>query len=516
METALKEWKYIDQKNIAHLQDIFKPQRQTENNGHIQDLQDKLGITKLKDKADIPNTFVDMQSLKNEDWAPYFHFVNVSESRVEPVFAQVLQSISIRFNEKAQELGYSWGWIMPTITSLTRPETANGKLGNSSKNSAHLYGIGADFRIINDRFLTWDQHPDNTQQEDVLMNLFVEVLQEFEEKEIIFAMTEKAPSPHIHINLARGYENIKEFSNLSDTPNIANDNTNIVVDTTKSVANAVANIFKSEESQDTKNTINDTMTQQIYEFSSYLESADISSYNRNTPLWKWLRTMRSYESVDKILQRNNSPLSVEAILALIMQESHGDPLSVNSYDGGIGILHTQPDTAKEWGLKIFTDEKQYKIFTVTKNNRRQMFKTHGTILMEKKKEYANNMDKLEQFDERFNKTKLLDASIKHLNNIYNKAKKFDYTKKQNEHKNNQKIAQENNINIFELYAFNGFNKWAGSFMRDFQWSNNTAGNHMKNTLTNLTNLRKYDKAMKDGIKKGLSEQSLLEYITTNN
>lgn len=173
---------------------------------------------------------------------------------------------------------------MPTITSLTRPQKTNGTLGNASENSAHLYGIGADFRIVKDRFLTWDKEPNNDLQEDVIMHLFIEVLQEFEEEEIIFAMTEKAPSPHIHINLARGYENIKEFSNLSDTPNIANDNTNIVVDTTKSVANAVANIFKSEESQDTKNTINDTMTQQIYEFSSYLESADISSYNRNTPL----------------------------------------------------------------------------------------------------------------------------------------------------------------------------------------------------------------------------------------
>ncbi len=180
---------------VSLLKEIFPAGRQiTEVNPIMEKLQKKWIIKAIKNKESIPDTFINME----EEHSDKFAFIDVSNPRAHPMFAQVLLDISNEFNERLKYLWYKWDYVKITITSLTRP--TNTLLSNASKNSSYKFGVAADLRIVNDRFDTGNEEGAD---EDLFMFTLVEVLDEFHAEWKIIVMCEKNP-PHLHVNIGDG------------------------------------------------------------------------------------------------------------------------------------------------------------------------------------------------------------------------------------------------------------------------------------------------------------------------
>ena len=101
----------------------------------------------------------------------------------------------------------------------------------------------------------------------------------------------------------------------------------------------------------------------------------------------------------------------EGILGgLIMRESEGDPLKLNSRDdGGAGLMMFQPGTARLMGLKVYGNSK------ATGVDRR-----HGRALRSLVIKHNGNLKILANLDQRFDIEKSIDTGARYLRRLYDK------------------------------------------------------------------------------------------------
>lgn len=101
------------------------------------------------------------------------------------------------------------------------------------------------------------------------------------------------------------------------------------------------------------------------------------------------------------------------ICAIIMEESYGDPTAINKKDGGAGLIHIQPATAKQWGLKVYQDSNAI------------ASKDHSEELIELIKSKNYDLDKLKEYDDRFDIEKVISKIAEKLREYYDKFGTWD-------------------------------------------------------------------------------------------
>jgi len=107
----------------------------------------------------------------------------------------------------------------------------------------------------------------------------------------------------------------------------------------------------------------ENFTSKKKDFANYLLSRPngVIDVDRDTSLWKYLRTMRFYEKIHTACLDCKLPLHLQWMITLAMQESKWDPLSRNLQnwwwsDWWWWLFHTQPDTAKRTWLSLYSDK----------------------------------------------------------------------------------------------------------------------------------------------------------------
>src|SRR3989338_3015614 len=103
------------------------------------------------------------------------------------------------------------------------------------------------------------------------------------------------------------------------------------------------------------------------------------------------------------------------LAGLIMRESEGDPLKLNSRDdGGVGLMMFQPGTARTMGLKVYGSSRATGVD-----------RNHGRELRSLVNKYKFNLGTLARLDERFDIVKCIDAGARYLRVLYNKYGSWD-------------------------------------------------------------------------------------------
>lgn len=140
---------------------------------------------------------------------------------------------------------------------------------------------------------------------------------------------------------------------------------------------------------------------------SGLASIAISS-NAYSKAGRYARTVRWAVPIRNTEKKYGIP---EGLLAgLIMQESMGNPLQLNTGDdGGAGLMMFQPGTAQEYGLKTYGNSK--------KTGRD---KIHGKALRFLVRQNDFDYQKLSQIDHRFHINKSIEAGGKFLHELHNR------------------------------------------------------------------------------------------------
>jgi hypothetical protein len=109
-----------------------------------------------------------------------------------------------------------------------------------------------------------------------------------------------------------------------------------------------------------------------------------------------LRSLRFQNISRKVEIKYGLPKNI--ILAMVMKETGGSPLTPNSRDdGGIGLCHMQPSVASDFGLKIY------------ENCRKLRSRSHGRKLRKLINKHDEQLHELIQYDDRFHPVKNLDA-----------------------------------------------------------------------------------------------------------
>lgn len=262
--------------------------------------------------------------------------------------------------------------------------------------------------------------------------------------------------------------------------------------------------------------INDSLLQTKYvEFWNFLETQDLTVINRSTTLWRYVRVARYIDHIQTSANQYGIPF--EYLFALIMVESQGNTASINENDGWAGFIHFQPDVAKEYGMKIFTDNKKYKQYdfgTMQKQgkSKKEIYTKHGEIL-----QWLMNksMWELEQLDDRFHTSKCIDATAKYLAKIKKQVDK---------NKNSACIDPSRNVykndtvyNFDRILTLNGFNKWFGYDKKLKQYRFTIwfeGGSHVRNLKSNLSDMRAYDTYVKNMIRQGKSNEEIFKGLQT--
>ncbi len=114
-----------------------------------------------------------------------------------------------------------------------------------------------------------------------------------------------------------------------------------------------------------------------------------------------LRSLRFQNITRKLEEKYQLPKNL--LLAMVMQESGGVDLLPNSGDdGGIGLIHMQPQLAKQFGLKTY------------KNCEKLVCKKHGKALRRLIVAKKYDRKKLIKYDDRFNPVLNIDAAARML------------------------------------------------------------------------------------------------------
>lgn len=120
------------------------------------------------------------------------------------------------------------------------------------------------------------------------------------------------------------------------------------------------------------------------------------------------RTERWRNIIEAAEDRFSIPRDI--IYAVVMNESYGDPLQPNATgDGGLGLVHFQPGTAKQYGLNIYGDSR-----------RRGRDHRHGKHLVDMLKECKYDIKCVIEEDDRAHPIKNLDAIARYLKDGYSR------------------------------------------------------------------------------------------------
>lgn len=133
---------------------------------------------------------------------------------------------------------------------------------------------------------------------------------------------------------------------------------------------------------------------------SSLELADIK-----TEIGKVQRTLRFSNITDAVCKRYGVPNRIP--LGMICSESEGDPTKPNSSgDGGAGLIHMQPLTASNYGLRLITPSKKLVDHEQGKLIRAAIKRTNG------------DLKRLIKYDDRFHPIKNVDAAMRMLSDFH--------------------------------------------------------------------------------------------------
>ena len=165
---------------------------------------------------------------------------------------------------------------------------------------------------------------------------------------------------------------------------------------------SMANFFQVFSSQEKNIVIPEKNTPGYSNASTSISTNAYSKAGRYARTARWATTIRNTEKKYKI---------PEGLLAgLIMQESMGNPLQLNtSDDGGAGLMMFQPGTAQAYGLKTYGNSK--------KTGRD---KIHGKSLRVLVKKNNYDYQKISQIDHRFHINKSIEAGGKFLHELHNR------------------------------------------------------------------------------------------------
>lgn len=128
---------------------------------------------------------------------------------------------------------------------------------------------------------------------------------------------------------------------------------------------------------------------------------------------RFLRTYRWSPFIEKAEKAYG--IEKGLLAGLIMQESFGNPLELNSgNDGGAGLMMFQPGTAKAYGLKTFG-----------RSSATGRDKIHGLAMKNLVEIHKYNYEKLSVLDERFHVGESIDAGAKFLNELHKRYQSWD-------------------------------------------------------------------------------------------
>jgi len=128
---------------------------------------------------------------------------------------------------------------------------------------------------------------------------------------------------------------------------------------------------------------------------------------------RFLRANRWHNQIQKAEKRYR--IEENLLAGLIMQESMGNPLELNSGDdGGAGLMMFQPGTAREYGLKIYGNS------TATGRD-----KSHGKQLRQLVEKKKFSYRELSRLDERFHVEKSINAGARFLSQLHGRHLSWD-------------------------------------------------------------------------------------------
>lgn len=173
---------------------------------------------------------------------------------------------------------------------------------------------------------------------------------------------------------------------------------NLVVDWNYSIAN----IFQVFSGQKKNMVIPENNTPGLSKVGATINSNAYSKAGRYSRTVRWAAAIRNTEKIYGI---------PKGLLAgLIMQESMGNPLQLNTGDdGGAGLMMFQPGTARAYGLKTYGNSK--------KTGRD---KIHGKALRFLVRQNDFDYQKLSQIDHRFHINKSIEAGGKFLHELHSR------------------------------------------------------------------------------------------------
>ncbi len=242
----------------------------------------------------------------------------------------------------------------------------------------------------------------------------------------------------------------------------------------------------------------------------------LQEYDIHTPFGMWARSLRFHKDMVASLKQFAPSIDYDSYVALNMQESRGNTAGINPNDGGAGFFHIQPDVAKkDYGMKIFTDDKQYRSYDYDrlyksfvkkgvnkKYIKRKIYRIHGKVV--KKITSTNDgYSRLANLDDRWHVQRCNDAVAKVLQKNYDFAKKWIAENKHSMMPQYKRFSKKYHEDFLVLCALNGFNKGAGSFLTDFDGTTHKtrASKHIVHIINHKKNIRSFNVALEQGIKK---------------
>jgi len=239
----------------------------------------------------------------------------------------------------------------------------------------------------------------------------------------------------------------------------------------------------------------------------------VEQFSSNEDIWVYFRVERYDKDINKYAQKYWIPSKY--LFALTTTESKWNPTSINATDSWAGIIHFQPDVAKQYWLRVFTDTEPYKKYAVDlmktqinkktwkKRKKAEIYAKHAKILkwVLKIKWKAS----LWAFDERFNHEKCLDAACKYLK--YIRENYVDkYYNKHTSHVSWDKY-KTNEEDFKRKLTLNGFNKWPLNFAKRFEsWT------HVANINKHIKNKEYYDNKILILKNRGFDQKGIIEKL----
>lgn len=289
----------------------------------------------------------------------------------------------------------------------------------------------------------------------------------------------------------------------------------VLAETKKELSFLKESIFEKEKEKE--------IEQKKEWFGDYLveNHIDQNEFPKVSWLGKFLRTFRYYRDIKNIATEKNIPLNY--FFALKMIEGEWDPTTINSVDWWAGISQIQPDTFKRFSethlkknYKVFSDDPKYSDYDyATLMKSAEMKKQYpedadrrvavNKKIAKKLIEIKNKPEKdwwwypnLMAIDDRFNPQIAIDFSAEYL--LY--CKKQVNTKTLTD-KSRDKYKNDKEFDFEWMLAFNWYNKWPGSFSKNFEWS------HITNLKTRIGQYNFYSERLTTLLEKWYDYEEVL-------